>query len=84
MLLTPKQQLFMIHLLEKRLSEENQYIYAKWVFRRYINPLIDHNLIRETNGSIFKLTWKGVIMARLLAGLLEDEDRERFDKYAIV
>lgn len=84
MLLTEKQQLFLIHLLERHLTEETQYIYHRTKFRKYVEPLVEYNLVKESDGSIFSLTWKGVIMARFLAGLLNDEKYVRFEKYAII
>lgn len=84
MLLTEKQQIFIIHLLERHLTEKTQYIYHRTKFRKYIDPLIEHDLVKEIDGSIFSLTWKGIIIARLLAGLLDGNEFMRFEKYAIV
>jgi len=87
MFLTPKQQLFIIHLLEKPIIEKKQHVYHKRHFREYVEPLIDKDLVREretNNGSVFILTWKGNIIARFLAGLLEGNEFERFEKYAII
>jgi len=90
MLLTKKQQLFLIYLLEKPMTNKEQFIFDRHVLDSYTTQLEKDGLIKikpnHDGTKIFELTRiKGNIMARFFAGLLEDKiEYTRFEKYAIV
>ena len=83
-MLTKSQQLLLLEFLQPKTKKE-QSVYKSYAFYKIITFLKRNSLIvskkNDNNSNIYSLTKKGIILARIIAGL--NKSPEKYSEYKI-